>query len=117
MSKIDALYEAAQKVTPVPWHVLAANAVVFGPDGSADKCAVFEGGDPRDDLELAGYIAAADPQTTMALIEAYRAVRAFRWPPAPDESWSEYVKRLVTTLRPSDANRLRAAIEKVEALE
>lgn len=62
-------------------------------------------------------IKADEAQTVMALVEVYRAAEPLRSPQGADESMRDYITRLFKTLTPSGINRLRAAIEKVEALE
>ena len=106
-SPIDALYEAAQKATPGPWHVAgdySGEVRTWVPDGvrqsgkhkgeprspREQKVVGIEPagacGDPdccpQGDVlvltsENATFIAAADPQTVMALVELYRAAKCY----------------------------------------
>lgn len=71
MSKtIDALYEAAQKATPGPWTYVPDEGAVY--DASGVSVMAWEDDDGTD----SAYLALADPQTVMAVIEAYRAAKA-----------------------------------------
>lgn len=104
MSHIDALYEAAQKATPRDAGDglnidYGYEEIGFGPARTRSHEDV---GKPLTDADF-DFIAAADPQTVMALIEVYRAARAYTEPQAASAHARLHAD-------------LRAAIEKVEAL-
>ena len=140
MTKIDALYEAAQKATPGPWRIATPDircVLSHSLHGRGECDYMFQGWtEPSHYYESLGqdisseatreivvdavgemdrnlseqdaaYIAAADPQTVMALVECYRAVKAV-----------ERNAIAITKREPGDReiNEVRAAIAKVEAL-
>ena len=116
MSRIDALYEAAQKATPGPWRE------DFGSIRSGSLYVVTTGGDTAVGKRDGEFIALADPQTVMALVEAYRAAKDVDLARvAVDEHVAECDTACRTFLDLNDLymrglNDLRAAIEKVESL-
>lgn len=146
MSRIDTLYEAAQKATPGPWRVASPDVrcvLPHYPHGQGQCEYTFQGWhEPAPEYEVgadvsseatkdvvvsamgemsrnvsrddASFIALADPQTVMALVEVYRAA-------IPTAHAMHYIAldekpAIAIGRNHSEGCDLCAAIEKVEAL-
>lgn len=126
MSRIDELLDAAQKtnaLTPSPWR----SQTEFFTTGDMEKAYDARGrevacGDSGD--STVRYIALADPQTVMALVDAYRAMKQYveqggkHDGPCPDPDYGPYegCEKHVETADRHNAVA-RAAIERVEGLK